>query len=201
MSLSKRGLLEVSELSRRARSLANGSQRDRKQADVILSQIKAINEAGVSTTEAREVALNELMKTLGFPEVDYEKARKEQRYRRAFKRLVQGGAVEEFEMEVRDLASGSQTIAYSTGSAGGYMVPQDVYDDFVVGMSAISPWLDPNVCTVLTSSDGRRTRDGDNPGGKYSSMNPDFSGRDGGNPLRPIVCANDGVCLQNAVSG
>ena len=180
MALSNRALLEVSRLSNEARSLARGTGAQRKEADVLLAKIAAINNAGVSPDEARERSLNQLMKELGMPEVDYEELRKQKLYEAAFRRFITGGSLHESEMEARDLAAGSQSISYTEGSAGGYLVPQSVYDTLILGMSLVTPLLDPSVVTIKSANDDIAPKDA-RPGTKQTVQGQGLS------QLRPIA--------------
>jgi HK97 family phage major capsid protein len=151
--LSNRALLEVSQLTRRARELANGNSRQRKESDVILAQIKAINTTGVSSTEAREIVTNEMMKEFGMPEVNYEEVRKQKKHEELFRRFIAGGALHEMEAEIRDFEAGTQTITYTKGPEGGFLVPQSVSDEFQLGLAATTPLLDKNIVTIRSTAD------------------------------------------------
>lgn len=151
--LTDKALLEVSRLTRQARSLANGNSRQRKEAEVIMAQIKAINTSGFSPDEARQRAINAERREMGMPDVDWEELRKQGQHEELFKRFIRGGAIHDIEMEARDLAAGSQTITYSEGSEGGFLVPQSVYERLILGMSQVTPLLDETVVTVKKSPD------------------------------------------------
>ena len=180
MALSNRALLEVSRLSNEARSLARGTGAQRKEADVLLAKIAAINNAGLSPDEARERSINQLMKELGMPEIDYEEVRKQKLYEAAFRNFMRGGAIEGGELEARDLAAGSQSISYTEGSVGGYLVPQSVYDTLILGMSLVTPLLSPDVVTVKSAATDVSSKDA-RPGTKQT-INPQGIAQ-----LRPIV--------------
>ena len=51
-------------------------------------------------------------------------------------------------------AAGSQSLTYSQGPEGGYLVPQEFHNEIVVGMAQFDPLLDENVVTVVPSKDG-----------------------------------------------
>jgi HK97 family phage major capsid protein len=151
--LTDRALLEVSRLTRQARSLANGNSRQRKEADAIMAQIKAINTCGVSPDEARERSMNAEAREMGLPEFNWEAARKQARHEELFKRFIRGGAIHEMEAELRDFEAGTQSIAYTTGPEGGFLVPYSVAQEFVLGLAATTPLLDQNVVTIRKSDD------------------------------------------------
>lgn len=151
--LSNRALLEVAQLTNRHRELSHGNSRSRQEADGILAKIAAINKTGISTIEAREIVMNETLKQMGMPETNYDEVRKEQRRVELFKRFIMGGAIHEIEAELRDFEAGTQAITYSEGPEGGYLVPQSITDEFVLGLAATTPLLDKNVVTIRTTPD------------------------------------------------
>jgi HK97 family phage major capsid protein len=51
-------------------------------------------------------------------------------------------------------AAGTQSISYSQGPEGGYLVPQEFHNEVIAGMAQYDPLLDENVCTVVQSKDG-----------------------------------------------
>jgi HK97 family phage major capsid protein len=59
--------------------------------------------------------------------------------------------------EVRDVTpmeAGTQSITYTAGSLGGYLVPQEFHDEVLFGMSQNDPLLDKNIVTLIESADG-----------------------------------------------
>ena len=53
--------------------------------------------------------------------------------------------------ELRGMVEGTQTLAWTDGSQGGYFVPQEFQNAMVYGMAQYDPLLDDNVCTVIRS--------------------------------------------------
>lgn len=151
--LSNRALLEVMRLTNEARALAKGNSRERKESDIIMARIKAINSIGISTDEAHERAMNAMAKEVGLNEVDFEQVRKQKRHEELFRRFIAGGAIHEMEAELRDFEAGTQTLTYTTGPEGGFLVPQTVADQFVLGLAATTPLLDQNVVTIRQQDD------------------------------------------------
>jgi HK97 family phage major capsid protein len=154
----------------------SGNHRAKKEADVILAKIAAINAAGISPDEARERSMNARLTEMGLPEIDYEEVRKQKKHEELFRRFIAGGALHEMEAEIRDLAAGSQTITFTDGSEGGFLVPQSVSEEFALGLAATTPLLDQNVVTIRTTPD----RAAAGPG---NGSNPAAND----NPLRPIT--------------
>ncbi len=151
--LTDKALLEVSRLTRQARSLANGNSRQRKEAELIKEKIKAINRNGFSPDEATQRVINAEREEMGLPAFDFDEVRKQARHAELFKRFIAGGAIHDIEVEARDLAAGGQTITYTEGSEGGFLVPQSVYDQLILGMSAVTPLLDDAIVTIKTPPD------------------------------------------------
>lgn len=53
---------------------------------------------------------------------------------------------------ITPLEAGTQTIAYSVGNEGGYLVPNEFADAVTIGMAAIDPLLDEAIVTLVKSS-------------------------------------------------
>ncbi len=56
--------------------------------------------------------------------------------------------------EVRQLQEGQQTLTYSAGAEGGYLVPQAFHDEVIHGMAQFDPLLNKDVVTLIESGDG-----------------------------------------------
>lgn len=57
--------------------------------------------------------------------------------------------------EIRTMEAGTQSITYSQGGPGGYLVPQDFEEDIIFGMAQVDPLLDKKVVN-LTKTKGAR---------------------------------------------
>jgi HK97 family phage major capsid protein len=155
----------------------SGNHRAKKEADVILAKIAAINAHGFSPDEARERSMNARLAEMGLPEINYEEVRKRKLHEQLFRRFVAGGALHEMEAEVRDLEAGSQALTYTSGSSGGFLVPQSVYDQLILGMSAVTPLLDETIVTIKSGTSDRPAQ------GSGAPSNPNT----GISALRPIA--------------
>lgn len=51
------------------------------------------------------------------------------------------------------LEAGSQSILYTSGTEGGYLVPQDFHDEVIFGMSQYDPLLNKDIVTLIESKD------------------------------------------------
>lgn len=144
--------VEVHEIVSRAQVLARGGQSDRKQADALLSDASTIRKSGLSSDEARRKYSNAVAATLGLPETDYSKKAQEQRHcEKVFREFLSGRG----DAELRDMSVGSESISYTQGADGGFLVPQSFYDSVILGMTQLSPLLDPANVTIRNSDNGR----------------------------------------------
>jgi HK97 family phage major capsid protein len=136
MSLSKQCVRAIFQLSDEAEKLARGSATDREQSRILLDRIKSIRETGVSPDEARAIKA-ELVADEVLP------ARKKAgEYRASFDKYLVGPGGE---TELRDFLAGTQSIVYTQGGGGGYLVPVE-YDPVVYeAMAQVSPVLDDDV--------------------------------------------------------
>lgn len=137
MVLSKKAVLEVQELSRRAEVLARGSASQRKEADVLCQRINTIKQIGMSSDETRVLYADALVDETrgGSAEVT------EKRHRAAFDKYARGGG----DAELRNFEAGTQSLAATLGTEGGFFVPF-AYDDTVYeAMAQVDPVMDRNV--------------------------------------------------------
>jgi HK97 family phage major capsid protein len=56
------------------------------------------------------------------------------------------------ESEMRAALAGTQSITYTQGAAGGYLVPNEFHSDLILGMAQVDPLLDENVVTLVQSN-------------------------------------------------
>ena len=137
MQLSKACLVELSELSSKAERLARGNSSERKQADALMQRIGTLRQIGLSTKEIKEQYSDALI-----ADVDTRPADQEYRYR--FDRYVAGRLIDQ---EMRDFLSGTQSIFYTSGPSGGYMVPMSYDSTLREAMAQVDPVLDEKVCS------------------------------------------------------
>lgn len=57
------------------------------------------------------------------------------------------------ETRVTDMFAGTQSISYTEGGQGGYLVPQEIHDSIAVGLAQWDPLLDGDVVSLLPSDD------------------------------------------------
>jgi HK97 family phage major capsid protein len=71
---------------------------------------------------------------------------------RWFKALAKGdsAALAEYRTNT-DMLAGTQSITYTAGSQGGYLVPNEFYDDLVLAMAQYDPLLDSDVVSLIES--------------------------------------------------
>ena len=115
--LSNKAVLEMSNLSLRAEQLARGGAADRLQASILTQRIASIRQQGISSDEVRVKYAGALAEELGLSRDNSKEAAE---YRTRFDRYVAG---REDHIELRDFLAGQQTLSYTEGIQGGYMVP------------------------------------------------------------------------------
>jgi HK97 family phage major capsid protein len=136
MTLSSAGILEISELSSKAETLARGTPSDKAVASVLLGRIANIRSVGLSSDEMRgkySEALSESLSTK-LPE---------QRYRHALRQYMTGNG-----QELRDLLAGQQSITY-TQPQSGYLVDIQFRDQVFEGLKQVCPLFDSSVVTLI----------------------------------------------------
>ena len=57
------------------------------------------------------------------------------------------------EIRTTPLEAGQQSISYTTGSEGGYLVPQEYHDEVIFGMAQFDPLLNKDIVTLIESKD------------------------------------------------
>jgi HK97 family phage major capsid protein len=151
MNLSRAAALEIHEISKQIDAILakpHMSNEERKRADLLLAKCKNIRSNGVSTDEmANEIALaraDKIGKQMGATASD-EQLRGE---RRAFNRFLRGAP----EAEIRSMLAGAQTISYTEGPSGGYVVPASFGKKVFEGLAQIDPLLAGNVVNLVDES-------------------------------------------------
>lgn len=140
MSISGQCILEISELSSKAQKLARGSAKDRQESAVLLQRIANLRTSGISSDEARV----RYAKALG-EEIAPSSSFSEKRYEEAFVNYLKGRG----DSELRDLQAGTQSITYTQGASGGYLVPLEYEEDVFEAVAQTDPLLDENVCDFV----------------------------------------------------
>jgi HK97 family phage major capsid protein len=147
MSISNQALLEINELQSKAERLSRGSASDRAQATALLGRIKSIRTIGLSSDEMRVRYCEALAGELGAGRDKQNDAE----YRKLFDRYITGDLAEG-SPEFRDFSAGTQSILYTQGAAGGYLIPF-AYDPAVrEAMSQVDEILDPDVTDFSMTS-------------------------------------------------
>ena len=145
MSLSKKCILEISELSHKAETLAQGGASERRQAEILTQRIAVLRQVGLSTDECREHYVEALTEQTTLES----RGRKNDAAHRAAFDSYLAGKIDDDEMqkiERRDFLSGTQSLTSTQGAAGGFFVPF-LYDNILrEAMAQVDPILDENVC-------------------------------------------------------
>lgn len=150
MTFSKEAVMEMHDLTNEARRLANGTQAERKMADVLMTQVANIRATGVSNIELRRAMTEGVIERIhGASGETFEQRAK---HEAAFRRLIMARNDRQqkaAEQEFRDMEAGSQTISYTNGSGGGYLVPQVFWNDVVTALAQTDPLLDPKRVNLI----------------------------------------------------
>jgi HK97 family phage major capsid protein len=117
------------------------TKRDEARVNVLLSKIASLRQGSVA------------------------KAKRDPETVRFFRALLAG---KEFELRT-NLQAGQQTISYTQGAAGGFLVPNEYADDLIIGMAQLDPLLDEDVVTLVKSK-GSSLRPYTQPGWDLSTV-------------------------------
>lgn len=142
MSLTDSAIFEIAHLQNEADLLIARptlTQSDRKRADLIIAKISSIRSLGQSSEELRRDAQSK--------KTDAER----QIHERAFRAYL----CRRPESEIRDIEAGTQTITWTQGPLGGFLVPTAFSDLVAEGQAQFDPLLDPRVVTLVQEKEFR----------------------------------------------
>src|SRR5437899_5636507 len=131
-------------------SLRTVSRADAKRADLLMAKIASIKQTGFSSDEVRQQLANEYAREIGKAPTDF--GSPEQRmHEQIFRGYLCGKPDHELEQELRatTLLAGTQTPIFSSGTAGGVLVPPSFAQKVAEGRAAVDPLFDPNVVTLV----------------------------------------------------
>jgi HK97 family phage major capsid protein len=140
IQLSNRALLEISNLSTHAESLARGNTNDRMQSSILVQRIASIRQSGISSDEMRAKYTGALIEDLhgGSPEAA------ERRYEKAFTAYLKGDDGN----QLRGFLAGTQSITYQQPTSGGYLVPTLTKEAIFEALTQICPLFDKNIVSL-----------------------------------------------------
>jgi HK97 family phage major capsid protein len=156
--LTSAALREIHALQTQASQILNQrtvSRADGKRADLLIAKIANIRQTGYSSDEIRQKLANEIGREMGKAPIDFDNAAPEQRmHEQIFRGFLSGRPDGELEQELRatTLLAGQQTPIFSSGTAGGVLVPQSFAQKVAEGRAAIDPLFDENVVTLIQES-------------------------------------------------
>src|SRR6266704_1046183 len=101
------------------------TKRDEARVNVLLSKISSLRNLGAVGTKGRFS-----------PET-----------KQFFRSLFAGNMTE----QRANLQAGQQTVSYTQGGPGGFLVPNEYADDLVIGMAQLDPLLDEDIVTLVRS--------------------------------------------------
>jgi len=144
MTLSNAAMLEISELSTKAETLARGNPSDKAVASVYLGRIANIRTTGLSSDETRARYSNALNESLGRETTTTTAS---DSYKRAFHRYLLCGEKPLNDSERRDLLAGTETITYTEGAQGGFLIPLDYEKTLFTALAQTDEILSDEVCS------------------------------------------------------
>jgi HK97 family phage major capsid protein len=153
--LTPAALREIHALQTQATQILNQrsvSRADGKRADLLIAKIANIRQTGYSSDEIRQKLANEIGREMGKAPIDFDNAAPEQRmHEQIFRGFLSGRPDGELEQELRatTLLAGTQTPIFSSGTAGGVLVPRAFAQKVAEGRAAIDPLFDESVVTLI----------------------------------------------------
>ena len=137
--------LEYQELLSAATELTKrGSTAEIAQARILRTKAEGIERRGLSTKEGMERYTAGLQESLATPSTV---TTSDPQYRAAFHRYVYDGALGIPEVQKRTLEVGTQSITWSAGPSGGYLVPVETEQQIFESMNQVDDLLSPDACT------------------------------------------------------
>jgi HK97 family phage major capsid protein len=153
-TISPSAVLEIRRLNQQLSNLMAKpglTRGEAKRADVLIAQISAIKDAGITDDEYRLAHAE----ALGI-EIHGSAIRAREAHEKIFKMFVSGRSESEIATAItenRDFQAGQQTPSFTQGLSGGVLVPTSVQKSISEGLAAVDPLLDPEVCTVVQEPD------------------------------------------------
>lgn len=123
------------------------SKEERKRCDIIMSKIASLRDMGMSTDEAHRALAAEYGREVFS---DFHADENQKAHEDLFRRYLRGEDIDStVEQRTLPLMAGTQSIVYTQGQAGGFLVPTQFREAAVEGMAAVDPLLDANVVTLV----------------------------------------------------
>lgn len=119
----------------------------RKKADLLMSKIATIRDTGMTTDEMHTALASEFGKEI-HPE---QRDENQQAHEAEFRKFMTGECMPEERSTT--LVAGTQTPIYSSGSTGGFLVPQKFYEQAAEGLAMTDPLLDSEIVTLIQEPD------------------------------------------------
>jgi len=141
------GLKEVFQLQREIDALLaqpHISKEQRKRADLLMSRVASLRDMGMSTDEANRALVAEYGREI------HPLSEEQRVHEDLFRAYLRGEHIEE---RATTFIAGQQSILYTSGQNGGFLVPTSFRQEAAEGMAAIDPLLNPNVVTLIQEPD------------------------------------------------
>ena len=150
-------LKEAFQLQRELDGIVNQphiSKEMRKRADILMSKIASLRDTGRSTDEMNRALAAEYGKEIVS---DFHAEENRQAHEDLFRRFLNGEPDSELEREVRTLGqpmiAGTQSILYTAGTNGGFLVPTKFYEAAAEGLALTDPLLNAEIVTLIQEPD------------------------------------------------
>ena len=167
--ISTAALREIHQLHRQADEILSKpevTRSDVKKADLLISNIATIRLTGLSSDEMRQQLGKAIGREIGAPEVTFDDRPAEVRaHEKIFRRYISGRLysgqevneelrsagfeIESAEKRATSFLAGQQTLAFTDGPTGGFLVPIAFAKVVAEARAAIDPFFDENVVTLI----------------------------------------------------
>jgi HK97 family phage major capsid protein len=157
--LSPSAVLEMRRLKSEAESLLNKGNKnltrsELKRVDVLLAQMSAIKESGITDDDYNRNYAEALA-----IEINGSEARRNELHNVMFRTFLKGRTHSEVieaaeqRADSNPLLAGAQALAYPDGAAGGFLVPMQFRNAVQEGLAQTDALFNPRVCTVINEPD------------------------------------------------
>src|SRR5258708_8330608 len=151
MSITPAALREIRSLQSQAELIlrSNPTRADGKRADLMISKMANIRQAGMSSDEQRQALANKMITEAGLPPITFTDESPEVRaHEELFKAFLSGAQDSEIQHRATSFLAGSATPIFTAGPQGGFLVPQRFASQVAEARAAVDNLLDPETVTL-----------------------------------------------------
>jgi HK97 family phage major capsid protein len=152
MSITPAALRELRSLQSQAELIlrSNPTRADAKRADLLISKMANIRQAGISSDEQRRALANKMITEAGLQPVTFTDESPEVRaHEDLFKAFLSGAPDSDIQQRATSFLAGQQTPIFSTGATGGFLVPTSFAQKVAEGRALVDPLFDPDIVTLV----------------------------------------------------